>query len=77
VSSNPPHQHQNPLNNNRYQSISEGFLMPKINELKRQELSYRLNSESFKDEVKNKIKWDWVAVVIALLAFITLISRWI
>lgn len=51
--------------------------MPKINELKRQELSYRLNSESFKDEVKNKIKWGWIAVVVALLAFITLIPRWI
>ncbi|WP_336429563.1 hypothetical protein [Providencia sp.] len=44
-------------------------------ELKRQELSYRLNSESFKDEVKNKIKWDWIAVVIALLIILTLISR--
>lgn len=51
--------------------------MPKINELKRQELSYRLNSESFKDEVKNKIKWDWIAVVIALLAFMAMIPRWI
>nr|WP_282555088.1 hypothetical protein [Providencia stuartii] len=51
--------------------------MPKINELKRQELSYRLNSESFKDEVKNKIKWDWVAVVIALLIILTLIVRWL
>nr|WP_294107208.1 hypothetical protein [Providencia sp.] len=51
--------------------------MPKINELKRQELSYRLNSESFKDEVKNKIKWDWIAVVIALLIILTLISRWL
>lgn len=49
--------------------------MPKINELKRQELSYRLNSESFKDEVKNKIKWDWIVVVIALLIILTLISR--
>lgn len=49
--------------------------MQKINELKRQELSYRLNSESFKDEVKNKIKWDWIAVVIALLIILTLISR--
>ncbi|MBZ3681077.1 MULTISPECIES: hypothetical protein [Providencia] len=49
--------------------------MPKINELKRQELSYRLNSESFKDEVKNKIKWDWIGVVIALLIILTLISR--
>ncbi|MGM0938539.1 MAG: hypothetical protein ACQEWL_18820 [Pseudomonadota bacterium] len=49
--------------------------MPKINELKRQELSYRLNSESFKDEVKRKIKWDWIAVVIALLIILTLISR--
>lgn len=49
--------------------------MSKINELKRQELSYRLNSESFKDEVKNKIKWDWIAVVIALLIILTLISR--
>ncbi|WP_208294340.1 hypothetical protein, partial [Providencia rettgeri] len=67
--------HQNTFNNNRYQSISEGFLMPKINELKRQELSYRLNSESFKDEVKNKIKWDWIGVVIALLIILTLISR--
>ncbi|HHR5809900.1 TPA: hypothetical protein ACS78B_003820, partial [Providencia alcalifaciens] len=26
---NPPHQHQN-LNNNRYQSISEGFAHPEI-----------------------------------------------
>nr|WP_282554342.1 hypothetical protein [Providencia sp. G1(2023)] len=51
--------------------------MPKINELKRQELSYRLNSESFKEEVKNKIKWDWIAVVIALLIILTLISRWL
>lgn len=51
--------------------------MPKINELKRQELSYRLNSESFKDEVKNKIKWDLIAFVVALLAFIALIPRWI
>ncbi|MEQ5430489.1 hypothetical protein [Providencia huaxiensis] len=49
--------------------------MSKINELKRQELSYRLNSESFKEEVKNKIKWDWIAVVIALLIILTLISR--
>lgn len=49
--------------------------MQKINELKRQELSYRLNSESFKDEVKSKIKWDWIAVVIALLIILTLISR--
>lgn len=49
--------------------------MHKINELKRQELSYRLNSESFKDGVKNKIKWDWIAVVIALLIILTLISR--
>ncbi|WP_156474127.1 hypothetical protein [Providencia heimbachae] len=44
-------------------------------ELKRQELSYRLNSESFKDEVKSKVKWDWIAVVIALLIILTLISR--
>ncbi|WP_433587558.1 hypothetical protein [Providencia alcalifaciens] len=51
--------------------------MQKINELKRQELSYRLNSESLKDEVKNKIKWDWVAIVIAILAFMALIPRWI
>ncbi|MEY0974240.1 hypothetical protein [Providencia huaxiensis] len=49
--------------------------MPKINELKRQELSYRLNSESFKGEVKNKIKWDWIVVVIALLIILTLIAR--
>ncbi|MGW1370153.1 hypothetical protein [Providencia hangzhouensis] len=49
--------------------------MQKINELKRQELSYRLNSESFKEEVKNKIKWDWIAVVIAILIILTLISR--
>ena len=51
--------------------------MQKINELKRQELSYRLNSESFKDEVKNKIKWDWVAFIVALIMFMTLIPRWI
>lgn len=51
--------------------------MPKINELKRQELSYRLNSESFKDEVKSKIKWDWVAFIVALIMFMALIPRWI
>lgn len=51
--------------------------MQKINELKRQELSYRLNSESFKGEVKNKIKWDWVAFIVALIMFMALIPRWI
>lgn len=49
--------------------------MPKINELKRQELSYRLNSESFKDEVKNKIRWDWIAIVTSSLIILTLIVR--
>lgn len=49
--------------------------MPKINELKRQELSYRLNSESFKDEAKKQIRWDWIAISVSAFIILTLIMR--
>ncbi|MCW2255766.1 putative membrane protein YkvI [Providencia alcalifaciens] len=49
--------------------------MPKINELKRQELSYRLNSESFKAVVKKQIRWDWIAIITSAFIILTLIMR--